>query len=59
MKRQAEPFSQEYNCLTTDLVGGFPTEENEPIGATMYVWNATTKELESIFKRPFGVWYKL
>jgi hypothetical protein len=52
-------FEEEYNCLTLDLVEGFPPDGGEPEGSKMYVWDSSTKTLTSIFKKVFGEWYKL
>jgi hypothetical protein len=52
-------YDQDYNCLLTDLVNGFPKDNGESEGSQMYVWDSATKELNSIFKKVFGAWYKL
>lgn len=43
-------YEEEYNCLTTDLTGGYPTDVTLPNGSIMYAYNSTTNELESVFK---------
>jgi hypothetical protein len=40
----------EKNCKTTDLVGGFPPSTNHKLGTRLYVYDAVTKELKTIFK---------
>jgi hypothetical protein len=56
-------FEKEYNCLTTDLVGGVPASTDYELGSLMYAWDSTTKELISVFKLvdPTGTkaWYKV
>ena len=51
-------YEKEYNCLTSDLVGGFPsTTVGFKSGSIMYAVDATTKKLVKIFKLIGGVWY--
>ena len=56
-------YEEEFNCLTTDLTDGFPTDTTLPLDSVMYVYNASTKVLDSVFKltNPSGskVWYKI
>lgn len=57
-------FEQEYNCLTTDLVDGFPsTTDGYELGSVLYSFNGTTKELDTVFKLHEAsgtkAWYKL
>jgi hypothetical protein len=52
-------YEEKYNCLIEDLVSGYPPKDKGEEGAKMYVWNKTTKTLDSIFKKVLGDWYKL
>jgi hypothetical protein len=52
-------FENEYNCLVSDLVDGFPPNGKEEEGSKMYVWDDSSRTLVSIFKKVFDVWYKL
>jgi hypothetical protein len=52
-------IEQEYNCLVSDLIEGFPPHKDEEEGSKMYVWDDSTKQLAYIFKRVFNSWYKL
>lgn len=51
-------YEKEYNCLVSDLVGGFPPPDDREEGSKMYVWDSATKELKYIFKKVFGTWHK-
>lgn len=61
MKITQDPlFNKEYNCKKSDLVDGFPpNDKGTEDGSKMYVWDDTTRELTSIYKRVFGVWNKI
>jgi hypothetical protein len=51
-------YEEEYNCLVSDLVDGFPPADNREEGAKMYAWDEATKKLTYIFKKVFGAWHK-
>lgn len=52
-------YEEEYNCLVTDLVGGYPPNNIGVAGSKMYVWDGPTKELSAVFKKVLGSWYKI
>jgi hypothetical protein len=56
-------YEQEYNCLTTDLVDGFPSSTDYELGAVLYAYDSTTKLLDSIYKLHDSsgakAWYKI
>ena len=56
-------YEQEYNCLTTDLEDGYPPDTTLELGSIMYVYNADTKVLDSVFKlvnpTSANIWYRI
>lgn len=43
-------YEEEYNCLTSDLVDGFPPSTNLALGSIMYAWDTIDKKLDTTFK---------
>lgn len=52
-------YEKEYNCLTTDLVNGYPPADVGEDGSKMYVWDAALRKMTKIFKNVFGQWMEL